>query len=461
VFDELIVSGGDERLDLDADGRNKYHVDPRSSTTALHRGSCTNSPLTDTGRSAATAAHRQLIDGDLGYDEWCAQQRRRLLDVFVPGEHRRAGVFFAPSGSDLCYLPLLMASLWSGSTRLRNVVTTSEELGSGSLAAHDGRFYAARSQLGETPSSAAINTELDVEPIYLSAREHDGSVVDHGRRIESIITQRTDDRVLVINLVIGSKSGIENGIDIVERFSHADVVWTVDLCQMRVRPDLVERLLDLGCLLFTTGSKFYQAPPFCGAMLIPDVWLDRISTIGPASLSGFDRLFSAQDVPREWPTLRALLPSFENVGLRLRWEAALAEIEAFDAVPDPASAAVMDRWNRTVVDRIDASPRLELLRDQEHTNDSIVSFRARSAEGAFLDRAGLAEIHRRLAVVPSPEIAPFDRAFIGQPVSYESGSFLRFAIGSRDVRRWVASGFDRTADRGLIAATERIAGDLS
>jgi len=191
------------------------------------------------------------------------------------------------------------------------------------------------------------------------------------------------------------------------------------------------------------------------------VWLDRISTIGPASLSGFDRLFSAQDVPREWPTLRALLPSFENVGLRLRWEAALAEIEAFDAVPDPASAAVMDRWNRTVVDRIDASPRLELLRDQEHTNDSIVSFRARSAEGAFLDRAGLAEIHRRLAVVPSPEIAPFDRAFIGQPVSYESGSFLRFAIGSRDVRRWVASGFDRTADRGLIAATERIAGDLS
>lgn len=460
-FDEVILTGGDERLDLDCQGRNKYHVDPRSGTGALHRGSCTNSPLTDTGRSAATAAYQQLLAGDVGYDELCARQRRRLLDVFVPGEHRRAGVFFAPSGSDLCYLPLLMASLWSGSSHLRNVVTTSEELGSGSVAAHAGHFYAARSQIGDTPSGAQIDDRLDVEPVYLSARDGDGAVIDHGPRLEEIITQRTDDRVLVVNLVIGSKSGIENGIGIVERFRDADVVWTVDLCQMRVRPDLVERLLDLGCLLFTTGSKFYQAPPFCGAMLIPDVWLDRIASVGPASLSGFDRLFAAQDVPAEWPTVRALLPSLENMGLRLRWEAALAEIEAFDAVPDPVSAEIMDRWNRVVVDRIDSSIRLELLRDQEHTNDSIVSFRVRSNEGAFLDRPGLAELHRRLAVESSPEIAPFDRAIIGQSVSYESGSFLRFAIGSRDVRRWIDDGFDPTADLGLVAAAERIARDLS
>lgn len=460
-FDEVILEGGDERLDLDAQGLNRYHVDPRSGIGALHRGSCTNSPLTGTGRAAASAIHEQLLNGDLGYDELCARQRRRLLDVFVPGEHRRAGVFFAPSGSDLCYLPLLMASLWFGSRRLRNVVTTSEELGSGSLAAHDARFYAARSQLGATPSGTTIDPAIDVEPVYLSARDGDGGVVDHGRRIEEIITQRTDDRVLVINLVIGSKSGIENGIGIVERFRDADVVWTVDLCQMRVRPLLVERLLDLNCLLFTTGSKFYQAPPFCGAMLIPDVWLDRIAAAGPGSLAGFDRLFTAQDVPAEWPTIRAVLPSFENVGLRLRWEAALTEMEAFDAIPDHASAAMMDLWNQTVVDRIESSAHLELLRDQKHTNNSIVSFRVRSAEGGFLDRAGLSSLHRRLAIAPSPEIAPFDRAIIGQPVSYDSGSFLRFAIGSHDVRRFLDRGFDPTADLGLIAATERLAGELS
>ncbi len=46
--------------------------------------------------------------------------------------------------------------------------------------------------------------------------------------------------------MIGSKSGIENGVRIVERFASEDIIWTVDLCQMRARPALFEHLLELG-----------------------------------------------------------------------------------------------------------------------------------------------------------------------------------------------------------------------
>ncbi len=103
---------------------------------------------------------------------------------------------------------------------------------------------------------------------------------------------------------------------------------------------------------------------------------------------------------------------------------------------------------------------LALLLDQDQTNDSIVSFRVRDNVGGHFNRDDLAEIHRCLAVEGAPEILPFRRATIGQPVSYSSGSFLRVAIGSSDVRWAAEDGFDATADLALLDAIERIAGEM-
>ncbi|MFK8024774.1 MAG: hypothetical protein AB8G26_12510, partial [Ilumatobacter sp.] len=103
---------------------------------------------------------------------------------------------------------------------------------------------------------------------------------------------------------------------------------------------------------------------------------------------------------------------------------------------------------------------LDLLRDDARTNDSIVSFKVRDGLGGHLDHAGLAELRRVLAVEGAPEVAPFERALIGQPVAYPSGAFLRVALGSSDVRQSAAAGFDPTYDLALIDALERVAQEL-
>ena len=266
--------------------------------------------------------------------------------------------------------------------------------------------------------------------------------------------------MLVVNLVIGSKSGIENGVRIIERHASDDIWWTVDLCQMRTRPALFEHLLELGCLLLCTGSKFYESPPFCGAMLLPSTWVDRLAAVETAPLAGFDRIFCSFDFPPALSGLGASFTAVDNVGLRLRWAAALHEMEAFDAVPAADSAAAIAAWNGAVIERIARSDVLELLRDQDQTNDSIISFRVCDGARGHLDHDGLAEIHRRLAVDGAPEIKPYRRATIGQPVSYSSGSFLRVAIGSSDARRAATSGFDPALDMALVDAIERIAGTI-
>jgi hypothetical protein len=460
-LDALLVSGGDERLTLDVDGRNKYHLDPRTSAGVFQRGSCTCSPLNDGGRRAAAHALARLRSGDVDFTELLFEQRVRLSKIFLPGPHGEADVIFAPSGSDLCYLPLLFSSVVDPGRRIVNVVATSEELGSGSLLAHDARFFAAETQIGEgCKIGDPVTARLDVESVFLPARDDQGGIVDQGREIERLIAARDVDDVLIINLVIGSKSGIENGVRIVERFGTDDIIWTVDLCQMRARPALFEHLLGLGCLLLCTGSKFYEAPPFCGAMLVPEVWMKRLAAADVAPPAGFHDIFSMFDFPPALALLAMAFPAVENVGLSLRWEAALTEMEAFDDVPVADSAAAIASWHDCVIERIKKSCVLELLGDQEQTNDSIVSFRIRTADGGYLDHEELAEVHRRLAADGAPEILPYRRATIGQPVAYPTGSFLRLALGSSDVRRAVASGFDAACDLALIAAVEQTAGQL-
>jgi hypothetical protein len=455
------VSGGDERLNLGPDGRNKYHLDPRTSEGIFHRGSCTCSPVTEGGRRAAADALDRLCVGAVSGAELLDAQRQRLLDIFVPGPHEGADVIFAPSGSDLCFLPLLFSSLIDPGRRIVNVVAASEELGSGSLLAHDGRYFAEQTQIEDDMSIGdAVSLCVDVDTVLLPARDERGGIADPGREIERIIAERDPDDVLIVNLVIGSKSGIENGVRIVERFASEDIIWTVDLCQMRARPALFEHLLELGCLLLCTGSKFYEAPPFCGAMLLPAAWIERLTAIDVSPPGGFDSIFSMCDFPPALSKIARAFPAVENRGLMLRWEAALHEMEAFDAVPAEETAEAIAAWHECVIERIERSSVLALLRDQDQTNDSIVSFRVRNREGGHFNSDGLAEIHRLIAVEGASEILPYHQATMGQPVSYSSGSFLRVAIGSSDARRAAADGFDPRFDLALLDAIERVAGEL-
>lgn len=146
-YARAIVSGGDERLTLNSTGENRYFVNPLVSSGYLNRGSCTCSPLTTDGDYAARDLWQRLTRRDTSFANARARQAERIRQLYDPFGTHDMSVVFAPSGSDLCYLPLLFASQLNPGRTLHNIVVCCEELGSGSLLAHDGRFYARQSQI--------------------------------------------------------------------------------------------------------------------------------------------------------------------------------------------------------------------------------------------------------------------------------------------------------------------------
>ena len=112
-----------------------------------------------------------------------------------------------------------------------------------------------------------------------------------------------------------------------ERFgARLDVV--VDACQMRVAPERVRACLEAGWMVLLTGSKFFGGPAFAGALLVPAGVAARAPELAPLppGLAGY---FTRPEWPGAWQRIAADLPERANLGLVLRWQAALWEMRAF------------------------------------------------------------------------------------------------------------------------------------
>ncbi len=456
-MEQLISSGGDERLILDKEGKNMYFVNPLQQRGVFNRGSCTCSPITEDGYQAAQVLYNQLRHGELLFDEVKIEQRNKLLKFYAPHTTQQAQLFFAPSGSDLCYFPLLFSALLKPEKKILNVVTCPEELGSGSILAHQAKFYCSRSQFN-TPlrKEAEICDDLIVEYLPLSARNHNGSIIDHSQNIKQIIDDSSRRYSVIVNLVVGSKSGIEDNLSIIDECRRSDVIWTVDLCQLRASSALAGKLLTLGCILLITGSKFYQAPPFCGALLVPQKYVDTLESLKPSASFGFDNLFSSHDFPKQVHQLRSFFPGKKNYGLMLRWEAGLREMQLFGELPETTTNATIESWNCQIMDALSTSQHFELLCDQDMTNKSIVSFRVKMGR-RYLTHLQLSELCRLIATDQRRALPDYEKVHIGQPVSYSNGSFIRLALGSHDVRRFSQDGLNMSNDRRLVEMLETIA----
>jgi len=68
------------------------------------------------------------------------ETRNRLTNIY--GLEDGTGIFLMPSGSDAEYIPLVIAKLLNGmDSRISNIVTCNEEVGSGTLDASGGLFF--------------------------------------------------------------------------------------------------------------------------------------------------------------------------------------------------------------------------------------------------------------------------------------------------------------------------------
>lgn len=432
-LDLLITSGGDERIRIDpATGLNKYLLSPMGYEGLLCRSSCTCNTLNEETYEAVKSTYNWYQN--VGFDKVQSNQIDRLYSLLSKDYHNEFDIFIAPSGSDLAYLPLFVANILYPGQKIKSFITCPEELGSGSIYAMSGEFFYDIDQYGiEREKGSKIFYDLDIETFKFPARNKAGQIINHQSNVLEKIEEYRQCAKLG-QLVVGSKSGIEDNLEIIQECKE-DVIWSVDLCQLRNSSSLIHKLLDWNAMIMITGSKFYQAPPFCGLMLIPKSISRRIAEFRGNVDAGFHHIFSSYHFPLSWSHLRSKFKSFENLGLLLRWEAAIVEMEKFDKIPINVSMDMVKLWHDTIQEEIKNFDNLELMPHQEHTNNSIISFRIKVGNG-YLGYDDLKEIYDKSILQPHQGLNNgYTRFSIGQPVRYGEEAFLRIALGSHDMRK--------------------------
>jgi len=131
----------------------------------------------------------------------------------------------------------------------------------------------------------------------------------------------------------------------------------VDACQFRISPATLQAYLHQDFMVAVTGSKFLTGPTFSGALLIPERIAARLRAGLLSSLSAYS---CRGDWPGSWHGAQAL-DNVPNFGLLLRWEAALAELRAFRAVPVAELAEFFDAFALAIQTRLRDDPCFEPL----------------------------------------------------------------------------------------------------
>ncbi|MGV7210024.1 hypothetical protein ACLB1G_19450 [Oxalobacteraceae bacterium A2-2] len=329
----LLASGGDERLALDAgSGRSRHGCRPLPDDALAALGSATASNITAHAWAAADGLRRRCAEllrtCSLQHVHALAEsaQRQALLRHCGCAADDGVQAIFAASGTDALQLAARMCRAQIA------ILVAPSETGSGVPLALQGRHFnrigadGAAHRQGE-PAGAWTGAAA-----FIAARRPDGGLrgaglvdADYAAAVEA--AAEGGGSVLLVLTDVSKTGLIVPGIATVQRLQARwprQLRVLVDACQFRLAPHTVRAYLEQGWMVALTGSKFMGGPTYSGALLLP------------ACLASL-----AQRAP-------SLLPSWPNMGLLLRWEAALAGMERYAAVPDQAKLACSMRFAEAV-----------------------------------------------------------------------------------------------------------------
>ena len=431
-IEDFLTKGADERIHLNENGLTKYGI-ALVENNIVNRGSCTCSPAIEEDKIEI----KNLLSKNLSLQEQVELRMQISNDLkqnINPKGEDNFEVFYAPSGTDLLYYPLLFAKLNNPDKKILNIVTCIEELGSGTELASSGKCYADYNQFGDRINRGVPILKDSIETVFLRARSKEGKILNNEDQIVRIIEEHPD-QLIIINLVYGSKSGIEDNLKIIDHIQNDNIIWNTDLCQFRHSRHIINMLLRKKASVMITGSKFYQSPPFCAALLMSKsefYKLEKHTSWDP--VADYASIFSNYDFPE---TLRSKLPFATdfNLALTMRWQIAMKEINKFKAISKEAILEKLNAWRDVVINEINNRNNFELMPHQENTSKSIVSFRLKVGE-EFMNHQDLQKVHHSIVTDSYPEKG-IEKLFIGQAVKYTDRSFLRLAIGSRNIRKFI------------------------
>ncbi|MGN6776971.1 hypothetical protein, partial [Rhizobium sp.] len=203
--------------------------------------------------------------------------------------------------------------------------------------------------------------------------------------------------------------GLETVLRLKERFRTVlDIM--IDACQFRLSAATIRAYLAHGFMVALTGSKFLAGPIFSGALLCPPQMSARFkSRMLPAALADY---CGKAEWPEDWAA-RDTLPDRANLGLLLRWKAALFELERLVGVAEDRLIAVLSAFTDAVSDRLANDPAFEPLQSRPLDRralwgassalrwdeiPSIFSFYLRNCtNGAMLTATEMAAVYKDLA----------------------------------------------------------------
>jgi len=349
--EHLIATGGDPRLHVDPlTGLNAYGCSPRPRPWAITFASSTASSISERGYAAAEEARRRMLGeaaaiGVAG--SWARETtglRREISRYYGLPEAVR--VVLVPSGTDGELLALGVVLAGDPGRPLTNLLVGPEESGSGVPEAAAGRHFSTRTARGVVVTKGGVidGVPADLEVAPVPVRTADGAcrpgaeiVADCAEQTAAAVARG---RRVLFHILDQSKTGLlAPALGGSLRFPDAERVEViVDASQARLAVSSVRSYVELGAMVLLTGSKFFTGPPFSGALLVPAALAHRLDGL-PA---GFADYFGEE----------------ANIGLALRWRAALAEMAAFAAVDESIVIKVLQRFGRRIEAALAANPDL-------------------------------------------------------------------------------------------------------
>ena len=487
-LDTLLVSGGDPRLALDPKHRvNAYGCAASPEREIWNFASSTASTISQAAYDRAALAREELMhkclfdEVEIAFDARCEAMRDELRGHLQLSP--RVDVVFSPSGTDSQLHALFLAGAVLGAPPVSIVVGT-DQTGSGTVHTARGHHFSTMTASGfavrKDSAVAGLAGDcvavplLDTSPGIAMRADADAAVM---RAVEISLAQG---RCVLLHIMDSSKLGWRAPsaacLDEIARRWPRKVQVVVDACQARLGRRRLRSYLDRGYMVLMTGSKFFGGPAFSGALLVPKGLsrsIDRIGAVAPGIFGYAGRC----DWPMAWTALRSRFERRPNFGQWLRWEAALAEIGSYYAVPGAFRAKALAELSAGIDSMIALSPSLRALPnpsgttgadDEEFATATILPFTL-LRDGKPVSVAETAAVHRALARDMNEEISgtaadrqvAAQRCLVGQPVRLERQdeapqAVLRLCVGARLVTEaWSADA--AKAQHNLQHILDRIA----
>jgi hypothetical protein len=504
-LDTLLASGGDPRLALDPNDRvNAYGCAVSPEPEFWNFASSTASTISQMAYDRAALAREELMhkclfdEVEIAFDARCEDMRDELRGHLQLSP--RVEIVFSPSGTDSQLHALFVARTVLGALPV-TIVVGADQTGSGTPHTARGHHFSTMTAGGIAVRKDGAVTGLAGDSIAVPLIDMTAGIAMRpdadAAVLRAVETSLAQGRRVLLQIMDSSKLGwrapSEACLDEIARRWPRKVQIVVDACQARLGRRRLRSYLDRGYMVLMTGSKFFGGPAFSGALLVPKGLsrsIDRIGGIAPGIFDYAGRC----DWPVAWTALRSRFERRPNFGQWLRWEAALAEIGSYYAVPGAFRAKVLAELSASIESMIALSPSLRPAAtgidktgadDEEFAQATIFPFTL-LRDGKPVSVAETGAVHRALARDMAEEISgsaadrqvAAQRCLVGQPVRVERHddapqAVLRLCLGARLVseawspdtvqaKRNVQHVLDRIAhvlvkielllDRGAVAA---------